>query len=362
MRGLLSDKLSAMFSAKHIQLTPSGRSALYLLLCAMPQRKVVVPAYTCKAVVEAALLSRKQVVYVEVNQSDFNMRAGDLERTVDPDSVVIATHQFGIPCDIERICAACDRLGAVVIEDVAAALGTKIKGRLAGTFGAASFYSFDSTKLINVPLKAGFISTNDCTLYESVREVARQTLRPMNPLKKWSLLTQAAVLLALENHIVYRLFHKAIFEWRGRFTADSPIINRTMNDFYTIEMSEWQAFLAITQLDQIEQIVKERRRIYRALHDGLRECKGIELPPYDFGGEWAPIRFPIRTKCDKMAFYRAATREGVDFAFSFTFIAAPEEMKTSHAIAKTILDLPFYSKLTENETRKTVEVVSMLGA
>ena len=361
-RARLVSRLSTILDVQHILVTPSGRSALYLLLRALPQKRVLVPAYTCKAVVESALLAGKEVEHLEVNPHDFNMNISLLESVIDASTIVIATHQFGIPCDIRSLCEISSKRGAIVIEDVAAAFGTRIGGRLAGTFANASFFSFDSTKLINVPLKAGFLATNDSDLYRRVSEVARETLRPMSVLRRFSLFAQAFVLLAIENPLVYRLFHKIHFEWRGRFTADCPELNRELTCFYVDEMAEWQAYLANKQIEVLESIIKKRRKIYSEFHANLLDCPSIELPPPDQQQEWACIRFPIRVRGDKMAFYREANRNGLDFAFSFTYIAAPDQMTRSHSIANTILDLPFYYKLTEKELAETIRIVRSIAA
>jgi dTDP-4-amino-4,6-dideoxygalactose transaminase len=49
------DKLSDYYQEKNILLTPSGRCGLYLLLKALDHKRVIIPAYTCKAVAEAAI-------------------------------------------------------------------------------------------------------------------------------------------------------------------------------------------------------------------------------------------------------------------------------------------------------------------
>jgi dTDP-4-amino-4,6-dideoxygalactose transaminase len=360
-RTRLISQLSEFLGIKHILLTPSGRSALYILLRALPQKKVVVPAYTCKAVVESALLAGKEVRYVDVDPQDFNMDVSLLESSIDSTTIVIATHQFGIPCDIRRICEISAKRGAVVVEDVAAAFGSKVGKRLTGTFAAASFFSFDSTKLINVPLKAGFLAINDAALYECVTKSAAATLRPMSIPRRLSLLGQAFVLLAIEHPLVYRCFHKLHFEWRDRFTADSAKLHLKLTDFYVDEMAEWQAYLASKQFERLEHIIKNRQKVYAEFYSGLLDCPSIELPPPDKHQEWSCIRFPIRVKGDKIAFYKAANRKGVDFAFSFTFIAAPQHMKQSHSIANAILDLPFYVKMTDEEVRRTIRVIRSLA-
>ena len=343
-------------------LTPSGRSALYFLLRALPQPRVVVPAYTCKAVVEAARLANKEVVHVEVEPGGFNMDAGALEPLLDASTIVIATHQFGIPCDIHRISEMCARHGAMVIEDVAAALGTRVEGRLAGTFGAAAFFSFDSTKLINVPLKAGFLVTNDAALFADVEAIYRRETETMSLTRKLSLLAQAFVLLAIEQPLLYRCFHKLVFEWRGRFTADGPDLNLNLTAFYREDVAEWQAFLAVGQLRRLDAIIEHRRAMYAAMLAGLTSCTGLLLPPPDVRREWACIRLPIRVRGDKMAFYREANRRGIDFAFSFTFIDCPAHMKHARQLAASVLDLPYYTKLSDAELQETVRVVRSLAS
>lgn len=355
--------------AAHVLVTPSGRGGLYYLLRAVPHTRVVVPAYTCKAVTEAAQLAGKRVVHVDVDDG-YNLSAAALAGHLDGDSVVIATHQFGIPCDIEGICAAARAAGALVFEDVAPALGTRIGGRPAGSFGDAAFFSFDSTKLVHVPLKAGFVTVRDAELFAEVCAVHDRETAPMSRRRKLALLAQGAVLLVIEQPALYRLFHKLNFELRGRFTADTSAIGADKNGFYTDRVAEWQAAIAAPQVERLGELVARRRELYAALREQLAGCAAIELPPEDSDRQWACIRFPVLVRgsepqgaelADKLAYYRRGNARGIDFAFSFTFLAAPEEgFAAAHRIAKRILDLPFYQKLTARDVSEVVEVMNQL--
>lgn len=361
-RDALRAELQRMFETTHVQLTASGRGALHQLLLALPQERIVVPAYTCKAVVETALLAGKKVSHVEVEPDGFNMEVSQLDAILDSNCIVIATHQFGIPCAIERICAACREKGALVIEDAAAAFGSRVDGRLVGTFGDAAFFSFDSTKLINVPLKAGCLVVHDEALFQKVKQHCEKTLCPMGSLHKLTLLMQAAVMLLIETPMAYRLFHKLHFEWRGRFTADGPELNSKAGAFTSLMMAEWQAMIALRQLKNIEPTVRRRRQMYALYLEKLDGCKSFKLPPADKKNEWACVRFPICVRGDKFAFYRESCRRGVDMAFSFTFINCPHEMKRARELAGSVLDLPFYSKLTNAEIDKTVRVLKEIDS
>src|SRR5438128_2628584 len=95
-RSHLISLLSDYFGEKHILLTPSGRGALYYILKATDKNRVLIPAYTCNAVVEAALLAGKEVLFADVGKHGFNMDDTHLETVIDERTAVVATHQFGI--------------------------------------------------------------------------------------------------------------------------------------------------------------------------------------------------------------------------------------------------------------------------
>lgn len=345
----------------NILLMPSGRAGLFFLLKALPQSKVIVPGYTCKAVVEAAKMANKTVIYSEVNSYDFNMSVTELQKVVDEDSIVVATHQYGIPCNIYELINLCRQKNAIVIEDVAAALGTRVRNQLVGTFGDAAFYSFDSTKLINVPLKAGFLTAKDLDLFQKVRDLYELETEQMPFLHKLSLLLKAGILVAIENHFFYRLFHTIFFEWRGKFTEDSPEISLERTSYYRYRMSNWQCFIAYHQLKIIDDLIRIRQFIYKKYIKELQNDPNFILPPHDSEEEWACIRFPIQIREDKISFYNEAVKKGLDFAFSFTFITSPNNYASSHSLAKSILNIPYYTKLSNKEFEKVVSILRSMS-
>ena len=120
-----------------------------------------------------------------------------------------------------------------------------------------------------------------------------------------------------------------------------------LGPFYGDRFAEWQASVVLPQLSRVEETIRKRRRMYATYRRRLSGAASFSMPPEDVDGEWAPIRFPIRARADKLELYRRAVERGVDFAFSFTFIASPASFERAHSLAASILDLPFYEKLTE---------------
>ena len=359
-KATLAEQLRSYFGVDDVLLTPSGRGGLYAILKALDRRRVVIPAYTCNAVTEAATLAGKAIDYAEVEVDGFNVDPNRLAERLGPDAVFIATHQFGIPCDIERVLRICRDRGALVVEDAAASLGTRVDGKLTGTFGDAAFFSFDTTKLITVPLKGGAVIARETKTLARIRRAYEAEIEPMPVQVKARLLAMSTALVLLQDPVRYRLFHRLQFERRGRFTAEAPLGPVARTQWYRYDFTQWQALVATRQMDRIEEIIARRRALYAEYGERLQGKTAFRTPPADTRQEWAPIRFPIRVEGDKVAFYREATRRGVDFAFSFTFIEAPPAFEAAHALSRSVLDVPFYFDLTHEELDSVVETLAAL--
>jgi dTDP-4-amino-4,6-dideoxygalactose transaminase len=367
-RTALTEALQSRFGLEHVLLAPSGRASLVALLEACDRPTVVVPAYTCKAVVEACLIAGKQLRFVDAEPDGFNMDPERLERlapAIDASCVVLATHQFGIPCDFARIQRFAASRGALVIEDAAASLGSTIDGRQTGTLGDAGFFSFDSTKLVNVPLKGGFLTVRDRGWFERTREIAARSWTPLPASLRARWLASGGAYLALENHLAYRAFHEAMFARRDRFTNDDAIVRPVRTEFHRYAMSEWQAAIALPQIQALDALVAKRGELYARLSEGLRGARTFALPPYAPGAPWSCIRFAIRVRGglqQKLAFYRRALKRGLDFAFSFTFLGCERAPAHENAwkLADAVLDVPYYHKLTDSELARTIDVLRAL--
>jgi dTDP-4-amino-4,6-dideoxygalactose transaminase len=350
--------LATRFEVGEVLLTPSGRGGLYFILRAAPQPRVVIPAYTCNAVIEAATLAGKEVVCVDAAANGFNSSVTDLADLLDTDTAFIATHQYGIPCDIVATAQLCRERGALLIEDCAASLGSRVRGQLTGTFGDLAFFSFDSTKLVNVPLKAGFVIARDPEWLAAVRAAYEAGIEPMPAHHQRRLLGLATGYVALRSPRLYGLYHR--FALRQRYTAETAELSATRTEFYRYDVTEWQAAIALPQIARLDALVDRRRALYAGYRGELTGCHHLALPPSDARGEWACIRFPILVQGDKLAWYRRANQRGVDFAFSFTHLASPPECEHAQALAREVLDLPFYDALEERELRRTVRVLRSL--
>jgi len=345
----LTKVISTLFGSQNIFLTPSGRAGLYYLLRSYPQRKVIIPAYTCSAVAQACELAGKQIVYVECSPEDFNLLPGEVEKVIDQDSILLATHQYGVPCDILSLKEICERRGAVLLEDAAASIGSRVNGQLIGTFGEGAAFSFDSTKIINVPLKGGFVVVRDPQRLLTLQSDLEHQANSMTRIAKTRLIVLGFAMALLKHPAIYALFHAVVL---SRIISEEYEERRPDMRFYFTRMANWQSYIALRQFDCFDEIVAARQRNYQTLYELLSVAgAALLLPPRDCKKEWVCSRFTVRPRRNKLDFYRACISKGVDLGFSFSRLTSPQEFPISHAQATTVLNVPSYFSLSQAELK-----------
>lgn len=344
--------LAAFFGVEDVLLTSSGRAGIYIILNYLPQKKVFIPAYTCMVVVEAALLAGKELHFVETSEENFNSNS---YKDFDNDSIVLATHQYGLPCRIADIVRNAHDKGAVVIEDCAAAFGSRVDGKLVGTFGDFAAFSFDPSKLINVPNKAGFIIARNSA---ELNLIAEKTPVLNNDLSyKLNSLKEGCIYCILKNKIIYRVFHYLTMGRKGKMQLsehDEP--NCELDMYYTHGFAEWQSVFVNKQLKQINSIIGKRKDLFKRYHEQINN-RLIQKPILDDNA--VCIRFTISVD-NKKDVYERCLSNGVDMGFSFNHIGTPKDWKKEHGIASRILNIPYYYNISEDEINKVVQVINSL--
>lgn len=91
---------------------------------------------------------------------------------------VIVVHLYGVAAQIEEIAALCEEYDVPLIEDAAESLGTRVNGRMTGTFGTFGIYSFNGNKIITTS-GGGMLVANDPTLIERAFYLGTQARQPV---------------------------------------------------------------------------------------------------------------------------------------------------------------------------------------
>ncbi|KTR60379.1 pyridoxal phosphate-dependent aminotransferase [Exiguobacterium indicum] len=91
---------------------------------------------------------------------------------------VIVVHLYGVAAQIEEIAALCEEYDVPLIEDAAESLGTRVNGRMTGTFGTFGIYSFNGNKIITTS-GGGMLVANDPALIERAFYLGTQARQPV---------------------------------------------------------------------------------------------------------------------------------------------------------------------------------------
>jgi len=344
--------LSEFYDGESVLLVPSARDAIYELLMRLSQKKVVIPSYTCIAVVEAVLLAGKEIVYSKNSDNTYNSVYLD---DISPNSIVLATHQYGLPCNIEEVAHKCKEVGAILIEDCATSMGTVVNGKKTGTFGDYAVVSFNASKLLNVPPFGGVLISKDKQMIEDIKSGAVWK-KPNLKFKIKGLIRGMAFVLT-KNVYFYRLFHYLTIASKGKLQKtehEKPSDKKT--DLYTYQFSEWQAVILLRQLKQLDKILAKRRELYE-FYDKRIANPLIKKPLVN--NDAVCCRYAIQVP-NRSVFYRECIKQGVDMDFSHCSLGCPDSFKEEHEIAGRILNLPYYYHLSEKEKIKVVRVVNSI--
>jgi len=347
----------------------SGRSAQYLILRALGLSKtdqVLLQAFTCIAVPNAVLWVGAQPVFADIDES-YNLDPQSVRKSITPETkALIAQHTFGIPADMQALRQIANEYHLVLIEDCCHSLGATYQDRPVGTWGDVAFFSFGRDKILS-SVFGGMILCRDLKLTERLRQmrdalappsagwVAQQLFHPVVlsliiPL--YNLVIGKALLVLLQK---LHLLSKAVYD-AEKLTQQPSVFPR--------QMPGGLARLARHQLRKLSRFNQHRRRLAELYFESLPGLS-IKLPPKSQGSAW--LRFPIQhPQRDSLLAY--AKQRGVLLGDWYNSPIVPTRDPTIagykigscpnvEALAATVINLPTYPVLTENQARKVADLV-----
>ena len=127
----LESKVSDWLGAQEMVFVSNGTIALQLALRALDCRgEVLTTPFSYVATTTSILWEQCTPVFVDIEPNGFNLDPSQLERHItERTSAILATHCFGIACDIDRIQEIANRHGLKVIYDGAHCFGASYRGQ-----------------------------------------------------------------------------------------------------------------------------------------------------------------------------------------------------------------------------------------
>jgi len=177
----LEAELAAFSGAKHVVTCASGTDALLMVLMAKGVGRgdaVFCPSFTFCATGEAVALTGATPVFVDVDETTFNMDPGSLTRGIATATksglkprAVIPVDLFGQSADHDAIAGIAEAEGLFVLDDAAQSFGATYKNRRIGALAPATATSFFPAKPLGCYGDGGAVLTDDAELAQVMRSV-----------------------------------------------------------------------------------------------------------------------------------------------------------------------------------------------
>lgn len=311
--------------AEHCVGFNSGTSALHvalLLLGVGPGDEVITTPFTFVATSWAISYVGAKPVYVDVDDTTFNLDPEQIEKAITPRTkAIVPVHLYGQPFDIDSIREICRKHNLPLVEDACQAHGAKYKGKVVGTFGEISCFSFYPGKNLGAFGEGGALVTNNAAFASRARSLR-------------------------EHGSSVRYYHDEVgFNYR---------------------MEGIQGAVLAIKLKHLEKWTRERQRVAK-LYTELLAGTPLQLPHQASFAEsvWHlyVVRHPRRDELKKHL-----DANGVGCALHYPLPLhlqkcyaslghRPGDFPAAEKAASQCLSLPIYPELTEQQVQRVVQVV-----
>lgn len=230
----------------------SGTSALHCALFACdikPGDEIIVPPLTFAAPAFAAFYLGAVPVFADVDPGTFNINPQDIKRKITKKTkAIVPVSLYGLPFDVDPIMEIAKENNLKVVEDNAECMLGRYKGRIAGTVGDMSIFSFERSKHITTG-NGGMIITNDEKLAEKAR--------------KFSVLGYSTLSARQDTFKV------------NLNVVQHPRFKRHIILGFNYRLPEICAAMALAQLEKLDMLVGLRQKIAKLYDETLEGCEWL---------------------------------------------------------------------------------------
>tara|TARA_B100000497_G_C7695091_1_gene424222 strand:+ start:4193 stop:5290 length:1098 start_codon:yes stop_codon:yes gene_type:complete len=306
----LEKELMLKLGVNQLAAVTNGTIALQLAIKTLGLKgKVITTPFSYVASVSSLVWEGCEPVFVDIEPNGFNIDPEKIEAAITPEVTgILATHCFGIPCDVGRIQEIADEHGLKIIYDGAHAFGSTVKGKSIFNFGDISTCSMHATKLMHSG-EGGFVVTQ-------------------------------------KHELLYRVKQQRSFGHSSVNSFDEVGING--------KNSELHAALGLANMRHCTTILERREQQCHWYQERLGNTK-LELPDVqrsDWNFSYYPIVFSGEKECTNTLIY--LRRKGVEArryfhpALNTVSLWRGQPCARAESVSKRVLCLPLFHELSED--------------
>jgi perosamine synthetase len=315
---------AAHCETRHAVACSSGTAALHLLVRAMGigyGDEVITTPFSFIASATCALFEGAETVFVDIDPETWNLDPDLIEAAVTPRTkAILPVDVFGQPVEMDRVRDIAARHELLVIEDSCEALGSRYKGRPAGSLGDAGTFGFYPNKQITTG-EGGMIVTDDDEL--------------------------ARLCLSMRN--------------QGRDVQGGWLAHQRLG--FNYRLSDINCALGLAQLRRLDEIMGARARVQALYRERLQGDSRVSMQRVHPDVEMSWFVLVVRlsddyTQADRDRILRMLGERGIGCSNYFVPIHLqpafversgyePGSFPVCEAVAARTVALPFHHELTE---------------
>lgn len=324
-RGVLVQQLEKEICAKlnleHLLFVSNGTVAIQIAIKALELKgEIITTPFSYVATTTSVLWENCKPVFCDINKNNFCIDANEIEKLITPKtSAILATHVYGIPCDVEKIEQIAGKHNLKVIYDAAHAFGVEYKNKSIFNYGDISTCSFHATKVFH-SVEGGSVT---CNIPE---------------------LRQKLFLYHTFGHIA--------------------------DDYYTMGInaknSEFHAAMGLCVLRVIDKLIAGRISVSEN-YNQLLNLKNLSVPQINSDTKYNYAYYPVVFESEDVLLNvkDSLAKNGVNTRRYFypslnklPYIKNGEACPVSEDIAKRVLSLPLYADLEAENVEKISSIIN----
>ena len=201
---------------------------------------MVAPVFTCTATNIPFLYLGVRVRFADVQEHTLNVDPEHVKSLVNSRTkAIVCVHYGGLPCDLHALQSVADEWGIPVIEDAAHAVGATYEGRPVGAISDFTIFSFQAIKHITTG-DGGMLTIKNRDLLEKARRI------------RWFGIDRSAKQMGI---------------WENDITEVG----------YKYQMTDVGAAMGLAALEDFDDTLKLRRRLFAEYRRGLERISGISF-------------------------------------------------------------------------------------
>jgi dTDP-4-amino-4,6-dideoxygalactose transaminase len=337
------EEFAKSIGSSHAVAVNSGTAALHLALEAVEINEgdeVIMSTMTFAATGEVVLYFKARPVLVDCRPDTLNLDPDQLEKAITSKTkAIIPVHTGGQSCEMDRIQQVAKQHNLKVIEDAAHALPARYRGKMVGTIGDITCFSFYATKTITTG--EGGMATTD------------------NP--EWA-----------ERMRIMSLHGISKDAWK-RYTSEGSWYYEILYPGYKYNLTDIAAAIGIEQLKKCNRFWEVRQRYAALYNQGFQDVPAITIPHVAQDVQHAWHLYIIQLDLEQLQIGRSEFVEllkkmnigtSVHFIplhlhpyYRDTFGYRPEDFPNASAVFERIISLPIYPKMTEADVQDVIDAV-----